>query len=52
MALIPPNPAANKPLELPKEFHDFRDTGDPMEKNYPLNDWRSWEKRPDPKEGK
>jgi len=34
------------------EFHDFRDTGDPMEKNYPINNWRSWEKRPDGAEGK
>ena len=26
-------------------LHDFRDTGNPLEKNYPEPDWRNWSKR-------
>lgn len=29
------------------DTHDFRDRGDPMEKIYPITDWRAWERRTD-----
>lgn len=33
--------------DKPQEHHDFRDTGNPLEKRYPEPDWRNWEKRND-----
>lgn len=33
--------------ERPVEYHDFRDTGNALEKNHPEPDWRNWPKRDD-----
>ncbi len=35
-----------RPLPAPVEFHDFRDTGNPMEKRTRGN-WNDWANRPD-----